>query len=165
MQTSFDQNDLSARGFVGFQLLRQLPRRCQYLPSGSGIYVVTLDPPVPSFLARSVGGHFKGTEPSVAVPVLEARRLDRVSTMYIGRAANLRSRVDLLARYGRGEPVAHQGGRYLWQIAEHESLRVAWKPDPDPVGAEAELLDEFETMFGRLPFANLVRGRRALVAA
>jgi hypothetical protein len=126
---------------------------------------VTLDPPVRSFLARSVGGHFKGTNPSVTVPVLEARRLDGVPTLYIGRATNLCSRVDLLARYGRGEPVAHQGGRYLWQIAEHDSLRVAWKLDADPVGAEADLLDEFEATFGQLPFANLVRGSRALVAA
>jgi hypothetical protein len=38
----------------------------------------------------------------------------------------------MLARYGRGEPVAHQGGRYLWPIAEHDSLRVAWKLDPRP---------------------------------
>jgi len=165
MQTSFDNKDLSARGFVGFQLLRQMPRRCQHIPSGSGIYVVTLEPPATGFLARSVGGHFKGRNPTVTVPVLEARRLAGVPTLYIGRATNLRSRIDLLARYGRGEPVAHQGGRYLWQIAEHDSLRIAWKLDPDPHGAEAELLDEFEAAFGQLPLANLVRGSRALLAA
>ena len=165
MPNSFDYQDLTGRGFVGFQLLRQLPRRCAQVPSGSGNYVVTLEPPVTGLLARSVGGRFKGSDPTVPVAGLEDKRLDGVPTLYIGRATDLRKRVDLLARYGRGEPVAHQGGRYLWQIAEHDRLRVAWKLDPDPVGAEAELLEEFEAVFGQLPFANLVRGSRPLVVA
>ncbi len=165
MHTSFDQQELIDRGFVGFQLLRKLPRRCQQVPSGSGIYVVTLDPPVTGFLGRSVGGHFKGSDPTVPVGRLEDKRLDGVPTLYIGRATDLRKRVDLLARYGRGEPVAHRGGRFLWQIAEHDRLRVAWKLDPDPVRAEAELLDEFEAALGQLPFANLVRGNRPLAVA
>lgn len=165
MHNSFDHQDLIGRGLVGFQLLRQLPRRCARVPSGSGIYVVTLDPPVTGFLARSVGGNFKGSDPTVPVGLLEDTRLEGVPTLYIGRATDLRKRVDLLARYGRGEPVGHEGGRYLWQIAEHDSLRVAWKLDSDPVGAEAELLDEFETAYGQLPFANLVRGSRSLAVA
>lgn len=165
MHSSFDYQDLTGRGFAGFQLLRQLRRRCPQVPIGSGIYVVTLDPPVTGFLVRSVGGHFKGSDPTVPVARLEDKRLDGVPTVYIGRATDLRKRLDLLARYGRGEPVAHQGGRYLWQIAEHDSLRIAWKLDPDPVGAEADLLSEFEATFGQLPFANLVRGSRALAVA
>jgi len=165
VQNHFDHQDLTRRGFVGFELLRRLPRRCAWIPSGSGIYVVTLEVPEVGFVAHSVGGRFKGRDPTVSVPLLESRRLDGVPTQYIGRATSLRERVDLLARYGRGEPVAHQGGRYLWQLAQHALLRVAWMVHPDPVAAEAELLDEFEALFGRLPFANLVRGRRVLVAA
>jgi hypothetical protein len=165
MQTSFDQQDLERRGFVGDQLLRQLPRRCSRIPSAAGIYAVTLDPPDLTFREQSVAGHFNGNDPRVAVEVLEERHLDGVPTLYIGRATDLQRRIDLLARYGRGEAVAHQGGRYLWQIAECDRLRVAWKLDSDPVAAEAELLDEFEAWFGQLPFANLVRGSRLLAAA
>jgi hypothetical protein len=165
MHNSFDHQDLTGRGFVGFQLLRQLPRRCPQIPSGAGVYVVTLDPPVTGFLARSVGGHLKGSDPTVPIGLLEDKRLAGVPTLYIGRATDLRKRVDLLARYGRGQPVGHQGGRYLWQIAEHDSLRVAWKLDSDPAGAEAELLDEFEAAYGQLPFANLVRGGQPLAVA
>lgn len=99
------------------------------------------------------------------VGVLEAKRVEGTPTMYIGRATSLRKRIDLLARYGGGEPVAHQGGRYLWQIAEPDRLRIAWKLDCDPVAAEADLLDEFEAAFARLPFANIVRGSRTMVPA
>lgn len=88
------------------------------------------------------------------------RWLEGVSIVYIGRATDLRRRIGLLARYGRGEPVAHQGGRYLWQLVGHDHLRVAWRRESDPVSVEARLLDEFESAHGQLPFANLVRGAR-----
>jgi hypothetical protein len=55
MHQSFDHQDLTRRGFVDFQLLRQLPRRCAHVPSGSGIYVVTLEPPVTGYLAERWG--------------------------------------------------------------------------------------------------------------
>jgi hypothetical protein len=165
MHNNFDKQDLVARGFAGFQLLRRLPRGCSQVPSRAGIYVVTLEPGVATFLPQSAGGHFKGKDPTVPSSRLEAEWVDDVPTLYIGRAIDLRKRVDLLARYGRGEPVAHQGGRFLWQIAQHDELRIAWKLDPDPIGAETDLLDEFEATFGQLPFANLIRGSRALVAA
>jgi hypothetical protein len=165
MQSTFDHQDLADRGFVGFQLLRQLSLGCAHIPSRAGIYAVTLEPPVTDFLPQSIGGHFKRKDPTVPIAKLEVRRLDGVPTLYIGRAIDLRKRVDLLARYGRGEPVAHQGGRYLWQLAEHDRLRVAWRPHADPVGAECELLDEFEDAFGQLPFANLVRGSRPVAVA
>ena len=165
MIKTFDNQDLASRGFAGFQLLRRLPRGCSRVPHRPGIYVVTLETDAVTFLPRSVGGHFKGEDPTVSVARLEAKRIDGVPTVYVGRAMDLRKRVDLLARYGRGEPVAHQGGRFLWQIAQHDELRIAWKLDPDPVGAEADLLEEFESTFGQLPFANLIRGSRALMAA
>jgi len=165
MTNAFDTQDLASKGFAGFQLLRPQPRGCRHVPSGAGIYVVTLESGAGTFLPQSVGGHFKGKDPTVPVSRLEDKRIDGVETLYVGRAIELRKRVDLLARYGRGEPVAHQGGRFLWQIAQHDELRIAWKLDPDPVGAEADLLDEFEATLGQLPFANLIRGSRALIAA
>jgi hypothetical protein len=156
----FDQPHLTALGFEGFQPLSLFAATQFAAPASPGIYAVLLAGSDPGFLARSVGGHFKGSDPTVAIDELASKWLEDVATLYIGRANNLRGRVTLLARYGNGEPVAHRGGRYLWQLATHSDLLVAWKLDDDPVRAETDLLDEFECAFGRLPFANLVRGTR-----
>src|SRR5262245_44875381 len=145
----FDQNSLAQRGFLGFQPVRMLARSCGHVPKRSGVYAVILEPPTTGFLAVSVGGHFKGRDPTVSPGVLRERWLEDVSTLYIGRAVDLSKRLNLLARYGRGEPVAHQGGRYLWQVSEHDRLRVAWRLEDDPVAAENELLEEFEQGFGQ----------------
>jgi len=163
--SNFDQQHLSQLGFVGFVPVRSPGRFASQIPSSPGVYAVTLKQPTPEFLAISGGGHFKGKPPSVELECLDAKWVDATETLYIGRGGSLRSRIDLLARYGRGEPVAHQGGRYLWQLAAHDRLCVGWRVDPDPVGSERELLEMFEHELGRLPFANLVRGTRELVLA
>src|SRR4051794_680858 len=159
----FDQPHLTSLGFEGFQPLSRFAATQFAAPASPGIYAVLLAGADPRFLGRSVGGHFKASDPTVAVDELAAKWLEDVATLYIGRANNLRGRIKLLARYGHGEPGAHRGGRYLWQLADHNDFRVAWKLDGDPVRAETDLLDEFEAAFGRLPFANIVRGARTPV--
>ena len=49
----------------------------------------------------------------------------------------------------------------MWQLRDHGSLRVAWKPTPkdDPSRAEGEYQDNFELHYGALPFANLKQER------
>jgi Ser/Thr protein kinase RdoA (MazF antagonist) len=91
--------------------------------------------------------------------------IDGAELLYAGRSGNLRRRVGELAGYGRGVPIGHRGGRYLWQLAEHHRLLVGWRADDDPARAERELLEEFEERFGQLPFANLVRGARPIAVA
>lgn len=162
MQSTFDQAHLTRLGFAGWLPLQTLSAPSASVPRRSGIYVVTHAAAVPQFLGRSVGGRFKGKDPTVSEESLTARWLDGAATLYIGRASNLRSRITLLARYGQGEPVAHQGGRYLWQLAAHDQLQVAWRLEDNPVLAETMLLEDFESAFGQLPFANLVRGARPL---
>ncbi|OAI39327.1 hypothetical protein AYO39_00590 [Actinobacteria bacterium SCGC AG-212-D09] len=130
------------------------------IPRSAGVYAVLLEPPESRFLERSVGGHFKHKDPTVPVAALEAKWMPGTPILYIGRASNLEGRIKLLARYGRGEPVAHQGGRYLWQLEQHDRLVVGWRLEDDPVTAEAALLEDFELTLGALPFANLVRGAR-----
>jgi hypothetical protein len=159
MQSQFDHSHLRELGFAGFAPLSSATYAA-HIPRATGVYVVLLDPPARQFLERSVGGHFKGKDPTVPLGSLEAKWVPDTPTMYIGRANDLRGRIKLLERYGCGEPVAHQGGRYLWQLAEHGRLQVAWRLDDHPVAAEAALLEEFEFAFGRLPFANLVRGAK-----
>jgi len=160
-----NHHHLSEIGFEGFERLLD-PGLARKLPHASGIYVALLDPPTPvQFLTRSVGGHFKDKDPTVREDVLRQKYIAGCVTQYIGRATTLDQRVPQLARFGRGEPVGHWGGRYLWQLPEHRNLRVAWRLEADPAQAEADLLDEFETTYGQLPFANLMRGRRAAAVA
>ncbi len=88
--------------------------------------------------------------------------------LYIGKAdtgkdgrRGLRKRLDEYCRFGAGEPVGHYGGRYIWQLADADQLLVAWPPilDEEPVEVEDRLLDDFERVYGALPFANLEKGR------
>jgi hypothetical protein len=150
-----------ARGFSPFQPLMWLGPTCAAVPDAPGVYAVALDvATTPGFLACSVGGHFKGQDPTVSVDLLREKWVGGAPVVYIGRAKSLRARLRLLVRYGSGEPVAHRGGRYLWQLVDHRSLRVAWRVEAEPVRAEAELIDAFAAVHRALPFANLVRGAR-----
>jgi len=62
-------------------------------------------------------------------------------------------------RFGKGEPVGHRGGRYIWQLQDNKDLLMCWRPIikgvEDPSAMESELLCEFVGTYGRLPFANL----------
>jgi len=159
--SAFSQQHLVELGFRGFENLRSLPRGCAHLPVGAGIYVVVADPSAThGFLDRSVGGRFKRQDGTVAIHALAEKWDDDIATLYIGRSQSIRRRVDEFARYGRGDPIGHRGGRYLWQLAEHDHLRIGWRLEADPVRAESDLLDDFVATFGHLPFANLVRGTR-----
>jgi hypothetical protein len=156
----FDQSHLASLGFVGFKRLLD-PALGDHTPAASGIYAVVADPSAATkFLQRSVGGRFKAKDPTVDPALLAAKQIDGCATLYIGRASNLHRRLAQFARFGRGEPVGHWGGRYLWQLADHHQLRVAWRVEDDPVRAEADLLDDFEASYGQLPYANLVRGKK-----
>ena len=42
--------------------------------------------------------------------------------LYFGKADALRKRIKDLVRFAAGEPVAHWGGRYLWQISGSSSF-------------------------------------------
>ena len=77
------------------------------------------------------------------------------AVVYIGKAGSLSERVGSLIAFGTGHPVGHRGGRYLWQLADAQSLLVAWRSEDEPERAEAALLDAFRAQHGVLPFANL----------
>jgi hypothetical protein len=62
----------------------------------------------------------------VPVEALQSKWVPDAHTSYIGKADNARRRLEQFARFGAGEPVAHWGGRYIWQLADSAELLVAW---------------------------------------
>ena len=65
------------------------------------------------------------------IAVLQNNWVDDAIVVYIGKATNLRAKLGQYRRYGLGRPVGHQGGRYIWQLADHAELLVAWRETPD----------------------------------
>ena len=89
---------------------------------------------------------------------MEAKWVEACEVIYIGKGNNLRRRLKQYADFGAGKPVGHWGGRYIWQLADANSLLVAWKqtaPHETAATAEARLLDAFKRERGTLPFANI----------
>jgi hypothetical protein len=139
-------------------------RKPKQVPGSSGVYaIVREETDEPAFLERSGGGWWKGKDPTVTHDKLLAKWVDGTPTVYIGKADSLRSRLDLLIGFSRGEAIMHWGGRYLWQLEGCERLLVAWRVEPEFAGTETDLIDEFIDTYGRLPFANLKRGDRRLL--
>lgn len=62
-----------------------------------------------------------------------------------------------LIDFGQGKAVGHWGGPLVWQLEDVENLVLSWKSIDMPKEYEAELLEEFSTLYGKLPFANIQR--------
>ncbi|MDP2711470.1 MAG: helix-turn-helix transcriptional regulator [Solirubrobacteraceae bacterium] len=154
--------DLKRRGFEGFIPLARVRENASLLPKQPGVYVVLrATDAAPAFLERSVGGPYRDELPA-SIDELAARWTDETPLVYIGKSDRpLSKRVRELARYGAGHKEAHVGGRYMWQLADHADLLVAWIITDQPVSLEAELIAEFEHARGRLPFANIQRPKGA----
>ncbi len=168
MPTTWTKAGLAEAGFVGFVPFDELP--LVDVPTMPGVYVV-LRPgaAMPVFLEQSPAGWFKGKDPSVDVERLERKWVSGAGVVYIGKAGvepsgggGLRRRLGQYRRHGAGEAVGHWGGRFVWQLRDSAQLRVAWKvtSDLDSEDVESALIADFVGVFGRLPFANLKRGRR-----
>jgi hypothetical protein len=154
-------------GFRGFLSFGEL--EINQVPQVPGIYAVLKPEGFKRlFLSKSVGGKFKKQDPSLLQPALESHWIDDAEILYIGKAGagaagtrGLRKRLQEFADFGRGKPVGHWGGRLLWQLANSQSLVIAWKEleAAEVHSADAEYQAEFISMCGRLPFANLVQAR------
>jgi hypothetical protein len=151
-------------GFLGFKTVKQLWQSHQEIPHEKGVYlVINPNPAICNFLKLGVGGYFKNTNPNVCIDALNEKWVDNSLVVYIGRAgggtssATLKKRIKQYLDFGKGKPVGHKGGRYIWQLENHSELIFAWKPikDGNPSFIETELLTDFRNHFGKLPFANL----------
>lgn len=145
-------------GLTGFMTVSKLFGNTAIIPDFPGVYIVVRESDdTPTFLVEGTGGFFKGKNPNVSTEELEASYVADSKVVYIGKATNLRKRLSQLLRFGAGSAIGHWGGRYLWQLADSADLLIAWKPTPeaDPRSEEKQMLDEFVSLHGRLPFANL----------
>ena len=159
---------LTRAGFAGWVPPGQLTPRG--VSREHGVYVIYRESTAPpEFLERSPAGIVKGGEPTVPVERLTANWVPGASVLYIGKASPrasgrpaLAHRLGQYRRFGAGLPVDHWGGRMVWQLADHAELLVAWRPTApeDPEEVETAMIAAFEAHHGRLPFANLRRGRR-----
>lgn len=161
------EEGLRAEGFCGF--VRFADSGGEVIPRDPGVYaVVRTAAEPPTFLNASPAGHFKGKDPTVARALLETAWVQGTPVVYIGKASagktgrrGLRPRLASYRRFGQGESVGHWGGRYIWQLADHQDLVLAWRPTPDedPETVESWLISEFVEAFGLRPFANRKLGR------
>jgi hypothetical protein len=152
--------ELEDRGSVGFATFKRLRETgVQGIPKSAGLYIVLLPTgSVPEFLEKSIGGWFKQKDPSVSIAFLKENWVPETSTIYVGKADVLQRRIKQFSDFGTGKPIAHWGGRLIWQLRDSENLIIAWKElhsGSEALQAEAELLNEFTSVHSRLPFANL----------
>ena len=164
------RQDIEKLGFIGYLPIHVLRKsRLAEAPKVSGVYVfLRADSSEPIFLSESPAGHFKGKNPTVAIDKLKAKWVSSTQVVYIGKAGKLgkpptiKTRLTQYLDFGGGKPVGHWGGRYIWQLANAEELIVCWREarNQDPEMVESELLDVFMQSNGRLPFANLKRGKK-----
>jgi hypothetical protein len=151
----FNRASLEAEGFSGWLTFAEA-RASGAIPVTGGVYVVSYAGRAPvAFLPENQGGRFKGKAPTVPASALVANWID-AEVVYIGKADQLRRRIRQFADFGAGKPIGHWGGRLIWQLAEPDQLRIAWKETPDrvPVEVEAEILGMFRREHGKPPFAN-----------
>ncbi|MGH3764078.1 MAG: hypothetical protein ACRDTX_02830 [Pseudonocardiaceae bacterium] len=110
----------------------------------------------PAFVETSQAGWFKGKDPSVSVDKLRSAWVPGAEVVYLGKAGDLRRRLNEYRRHGAGQRAGHWGGRYIWQLAGAALLLVAWQltADLDPEDVESLLIAEFVTSYGQRPFAD-----------
>lgn len=132
------------------------------VPKSGGIYIVIYTQlNMPVYLEKGNGGSFRWKEPNISIEKLKERwvnfKSDEDKVLYIGKSNNLRRRIKLYIRFGKKEPVAKWGGRYIWQITDIDDSKIYFKEDGSPRETEKSLIQDFkEKHGGRRPFANLI---------
>jgi len=152
---NMDRTNLIKAGFNGFVNLLHLDT--SLVPYTGGVYVVLYEIDQIEFMNTSVGGHFKKRNPTVAIDVLKEKWVSGTSIVYIGKATSLSRRIRQLIRFGKGKPVGHWGGRYLWQLKGYDNAIIAWLEDDSktPFQLEAVWMDSFFSEYGKWPYANI----------
>ncbi|OJI06268.1 hypothetical protein BK004_04725 [bacterium CG10_46_32] len=165
-------NSLKKDGFLGFKKIGDLFKNCSNIPQERGIYLVLYtEKHYPKFIDPGKGGFYKGKNPNVLTSKLESNWIDDAKVIYIGQAGGktkkgkwsnqtLYGRIAMYMKFGKRCPVAHWGGRYIWQIKNYKNLTICWKSLPnkikDPRRVEKEMIRDFKGIYNdKRPFANL----------
>ena len=159
---------LKALRFRGFSSVRTLRSdKCRSVPAEPGVYLFLRNPAFTcAFLQVGTGPpQHRDKQLNYAVEELEKRWIEDALVLYVGKAggvniaSTLRSRIHEMVQYGQGVPVAHRGGRSIWQISNSEALEVCWKVthSEEPRDLERRLISAFKSLNrGSRPYANLV---------
>lgn len=144
--------------FDGQATVKDLKSGKILLPISPGLIIVKWKGEKPEFLRTGTGGTYDGREPNVSLEKLEAKWVNGAEIVNIGFSKSIADRINALLLFSQGEPVRHNGGRYMWQIKNSEQLIVCWKKMPTEGSAKRakkDLLEAFRWIHGVLPFANL----------
>mgnify|MGYP001983584976 FL=1 len=151
MPAVWDRASLEAVGFVGFVRFADLA--AARVPTEAGIYVVlrpaATSPELLELMRARAGSAYPLDD-------LATRWVSGTPVLYIGKAeakvGGLRKRLGQFARKG----ASHQGGRSIWQLADHGDLLVAWVETPGQIAEDVEIAYRaaFAEQFGGWPFAN-----------
>ena len=151
-------------GFKGFETIENLTNtNCRDVPNTMGVYKVLNPKGEKKFRAESIGGHFKGRNPTISQDDLNRNWVEDLPLLYIGKAggfnsnATLQKRLRQYMRFGQGVPVGHWGGRLIWQLENSNDLIVCWKTldSDEPRDIERQMIQNFVDNYGDRPFANL----------
>ncbi|MBA7514981.1 hypothetical protein ES705_07961 [subsurface metagenome] len=157
-------NSIKNAGFKGFISISELQKDSNVIPKTKGVYLVLYTAKkVLSFLNIGTGGHFKGKNPNINIDELRKNWIENTIVIYIGKAgssttkATLNSRIQQYLKFGQGRNIGHWGGRLIWQIENSGDLTLCWKPlkNEEPRDGETELIQQFKSIYGKRPFANL----------
>jgi len=150
------------------------------IPALKGTYAVVREQiGIPTFLPpdKGTGGRFGGKNPNVSLQILEDKWVnfkdDDERVLYIGQAGGgksketLRRRIKQYIKFGQKLPVAHWGGRFIWQLKDADILEIHWKVAEssleDPLEVESNMLCDFKKEHKQqLPFANLIISKHFL---
>jgi hypothetical protein len=159
-----NRKNLVRLGFNGFVRLEDLLSDPCQLPKECGIYVVLRQAKSsPTFKKTSPAGWFKNLDPSYPVAHLDRKWISGASVIYIGKAGpsvrrTLRKRIGEFLRFGNGSRIGHRGGRAIWHLPDVWNYQLAWKVcKGNPRDHEKALIREFESEYGKIPFANFTR--------
>lgn len=161
----YNKKELEEEGFTGFNSISDLISDSSVIPNARGVYLVLYlkNEPV-KFITPGSGGHFKGKDPNVPIKYLHEKWVDNSLVVYIGKAgkdgsiSTLRSRIRQYLKFGQGKNTGHWGGRFIWQIKDHNDLVICWKvlENEDPRIYEYTLIQQFIYRYYMKPFANLI---------
>ncbi|AIY03023.1 hypothetical protein ART_3424 [Arthrobacter sp. PAMC 25486] len=164
---TFNYLDLVSAGFKGFEpfdsIRQQQAQGDGGIPQSPGVYLVMrISHEAPTFLAKGFGGQHKHYPKNVPVAELALNWVPGASVLYFGKASQrkngggLYDRINEYAVAGRDQKHKHQGGQYIWQMADAKELLVAWKVTPAGTEEQLEssLIAAFAERYGKIPFAN-----------